>query len=142
MTYRYLFITLHDNDFYTILESLGSLIVESLFDNLLNCVKDKDTLQKAILHLFYGLAIMGKTNLTLDYISNHLKVLNDPLEIKEMLEQYGMVDVYPYENPLLSDCEQLSCVSNRYFNSEALLIKLAYDHTGAYNRECSDWLVF
>lgn len=141
LSYKYLLITIRDNDFYYSLSTLGDIFVRTLgyefTSDRFDFEKFKVTLPELVCSIF---SICQNEHS--EYVMENLKICYTPEEIKDFIQKYGMSVCKDYENSLFKDDPAFVDIVHCDCDSEALIIKLAYNKkNNEYIEEKSDWLV-
>lgn len=149
--YKFILITLHDNDFYMALDKLGGILVHSFGDKIVSDKFDKGIFLSELpvsLVSIEQIVRRGESYSSLalsSYFRERLKVLFTKEDILNYFISYGMSGVFeesPYINPIFQDNEYFKDVVNKSANAEVLLIKFAYDtQSKLYIEDGSQWTI-
>ena len=141
LTYKYLLITIRDNDFYHSLSTLGDIFVRTLGYEFTSDSFDFEKFKVSLPELVCSIFSMCQNEHS-DYVRKNLKICYTPEEIRDFIKKYGMSACEDYENSLFKDDPAFADVVHCDCDSEALIIKLAYNkENNEYIEEKSDWLV-
>ena len=130
--YRYLLVTIGDNDFFHTLNCLGETLVETFGDELCDPKFDFERLVKVIPSLFSSFSqIIQHSGLDLEYVKKHIKIFYTDESIIDFMNRYGMdfssAEYGCFENEILKDNPNFKDIIHLSGNAEVLIIKFAYN---------------
>lgn len=141
LSYKYLLITIRDNDFYWSLSTLGDIFVRTLGREFTSDRFDFEKFKTSLPDLVCSVFSICQNGHS-DYVREHLKICYTPEEIKDFIQKYGMGAYEDYENQLFKNNPAFADVIHCDCNAESLIIKLAYNkENNDYIEEKSDWIV-
>lgn len=146
--YRYLLVTIGDNDFFHTLDGLGEILVKTFGEDICDPKFDFEKLVKVIPSLFSSFSqIVQYSGLDLEYVKKHIKIFYTDESIIDFINKYGMdfnsAEYGCFENEILKDNPNFKDILHLSGNAEVLIVKFAYNKTNnSYIESLSDWSIF